>query len=446
MSKGFHDKRQELAHETQIKQALNRIKRGFKAIFGSWRKLLLLALCEAAAALLGLFMYPSAGSFLAPLTGLLVLLLTLLLLLACPIALAWAWGGPWQAGAIADDMTRAGMVNSAGEPPALESIKRDKKNTNIKVLLFDTCGLPPEEWLKNLAKMQSVLNGTILRISYGGDNRHVMVHLGPPQTELPTNITMRAFLQPVEPTKLVLGMGVLGEVTIDIKDFGHILLAGNTGSGKTVLLKSLLWQCHTKGMHVIIADFKGGVDFNNRWRERCKMCYDAEELEVILKDELAELDRRKALFREADACNIDEYNAKTGESLRRIVLGCDEAAELFDRTGLSKEQKAVVDRIERYISVIARQGRAFGLHLFLATQRPDASVIPGQIRSNLAVRICGLCDRILSELVFGSSIAATMVTPVPGRFLLNQSEYSNGTEESAYTLFQAYYFDDNMEV
>ena len=206
MSKGFHDKRQELAHETQIKQALNRIKRGFKAIFGSWRKLLLLALCEAAAALLGLFMYPSAGSFLAPLTGLLVLLLTLLLLLACPIALAWAWGGPWHAGAIADDMTRAGMVNSAGEPPALESIKRDKKNTNIKVLLFDTCGLPPEEWLKNLAKMQSVLNGTILRISYGGDNRHVMVHLGPPQTELPTNITMRAFLQPVEPTKLVLGM------------------------------------------------------------------------------------------------------------------------------------------------------------------------------------------------------------------------------------------------
>ena len=446
MNKGFNDKRQELARETRIRQGGKRALRGFKAIISSWHKLLFLGLCEAAVVLLGLLiMGITADSLLAPVVMLLTSILTLILFLACPIAHAWAWGGPWQAGKVADDMTRAGLVNSAGEPPMLESIERDKKNPNVKKMLFDTCGLPPEEWLNNLSKMESVLNGTILRINYGSDNRHVIIYLGPPQTKLPTNITMRASLQPVEPTKLLLGVSALGPVTIDVKDYGHLLLAGNTGSGKTVLLKALIWQCYAKGMRVVIADFKGGVDFGKRWSERCKICYDAEELETILKDEVAEMDRRKVLFREADACNIDEYNAKTGESLRRIVLGCDEIAELFDRTGLSKEQKAVIERIERYISVIARQGRAFGFFLFLATQRPDASVLPGQIRSNLAVRICGLCDRILSELVFGSAIATTMVTPVPGRFVLNQSEYSNGTEESAYTLFQACYFDENGE-
>lgn len=66
----------------------------------------------------------------------------------------------------------------------------------------------------------------------------------------------------------------------------------------------------------------------------------------------------------------------------------DEVAEILDKTGLTKEEKEQVTRIENRLSTIARQGRAFGIHLFLSTQRPDANILSGQIKNNIGYRIC----------------------------------------------------------
>lgn len=70
----------------------------------------------------------------------------------------------------------------------------------------------------------------------------------------------------------------------------------------------------------------------------------------------------------------------------------DEVAEILDKTGLTKEEKEQVTRIENRLSTIARQGRAFGIHLFLSTQRPDANILSGQIKNNIGYRICGRAD------------------------------------------------------
>ena len=56
-------------------------------------------------------------------------------------------------------------------------------------------------------------------------------------------------------------------------------------------------------------------------------------------------------------------------------------------------------QIETRLSTIARQGRAFGIHLILATQRPDAAIIPGQIRNNMDFRVCGRADSVLSSMI-----------------------------------------------
>ena len=81
---------------------------------------------------------------------------------------------------------------------------------------------------------------------------------------------------------------------------------------------------------------------------------------------------------------------------------------------------------------LARQGRAFGIHLILATQRPDATILTGQIRSNLDCRICGRADQVLSQIILDSTEAAERIPKdSQGRFLL-----SNGT------LFQSYWFDE----
>lgn len=70
---------------------------------------------------------------------------------------------------------------------------------------------------------------------------------------------------------------------------------------------------------------------------------------------------------------------------------------MLDKTGLEKKQKEQLGLIESSLSVIAHQGRAFGIHLILATQRPDANILPGQIRNNIDCRVCGRADTILPK-------------------------------------------------
>jgi len=82
--------------------------------------------------------------------------------------------------------------------------------------------------------------------------------------------------------------------------------------------------------------------------------------------------------------------------------------------------------------MIARQGRAFGIHLILATQRPDATILSGQIKNNVNCRICGRADTILSQIILDSTAAAEQIPKdARGRFLLHDG-----------TFFQAYWFDD----
>ena len=105
---------------------------------------------------------------------------------------------------------------------------------------------------------------------------------------------------------------------------------------------------------------------------------------------------------------------------------------MLDKTGLSIDQKEVVRKIESKLSMIARQGRAFGIHLILATQRPDANILSGQIKNNVNCRICGRADTILSQITLDSTAAAEQIPKdARGRFLLHDG-----------TLFQAYWFDD----
>ena len=212
----------------------------------------------------------------------------------------------------------------------------------------------------------------------------------------------------------------------------HFLLGGSTGSGKSVLLKLLLMQALKKGAIVCIADFKGGVDFPPIWHKQCRMCIEEESTLALLTELVDELQRRKTLLAASGQPNIDRYNEVIGEDLPRYIFACDEIAEVLDKTGLTKDQKEIVGKIEGKLSMIARQGRAFGIHLILATQRPDANILSGQIKNNVNCRICGRADTILSQIILDSTAAAEQIPKgARGRFLLHDG-----------TLFQAYWFDD----
>ena len=104
----------------------------------------------------------------------------------------------------------------------------------------------------------------------------------------------------------------------------------------------------------------------------------------------------------------------------------------MDKTGLSKDAKELVTQIEGKLSIIARQGRAFGIHLILATQRPDANILTGQIRNNIDFRVCGRADNVLSQIILDNTEAADKIPKESqGLFITHDG-----------VVFQGYLFDE----
>ena len=343
-------------------------------------------------------------------------------------------GMPFGASSISNNLHRIGFVNSAGEAPLLLSKSVDKSNDRVMILKFKTFGIPLSEWTDNQDRIESALNIHIDEMREGDDCRVVIIRCVDGENRLSDYIEWSENLLSDENFEIVLGEGYSGRVSVNIAKIPHMLIGGSTGSGKSVLLKLVLMQCVKKGAKVYIADFKGGVDFPPIWHIKCSLLTDEKNLYKVLVSITDELQNRKQILRTAGVANIGEYNRNAKKKLYRIVFACDEIAEVLDKTGLSKQQKDEILKIESELSIIARQGRAFGIHLVLATQRPDAGILNGQIRNNIDTRICGRADNVLSQIILDSTDAADLIAKSSqGRFLTNSGK-----------IFQAYWFDENI--
>lgn len=343
-------------------------------------------------------------------------------------------GMPFGASSISNNLHRIGFVNSVGEAPLLLSKSIDKNNSKIITLEFKTFGIPLSEWTDNQDRIESALNIHIDEMREGDDCRVVIIRCVDGENRLSDYIEWSENLLSDENFEIMLGEGYSGRVSVNIAKIPHMLIGGSTGSGKSVLLKLVLMQCVKKDAKVYIADFKGGVDFPSIWHTKCSLLTDEKTLHKVLVSITDELQNRKQILRTAGVANIDEYNRSAEKKLYRIVFACDEIAEVLDKTGLSKQQKDEILKIESELSIIARQGRAFGIHLVLATQRPDAAILNGQIRNNIDTRICGRADNVLSQIILDNTDASDKIAKSSqGRFLTNSGK-----------IFQAYWFDENI--
>ena len=333
---------------------------------------------------------------------------------------------------VQDQLKSIGLVNHSEEVPILKKKYNDKKNPRVTIWEFTSQGIPLKVWEDKQAAIETVLDVTIVGMENGSGKSRMILHTVPARSDLPAVIEWNDKYLSNDSFVLVLGESYIGPVTIDLTNIPHILLGGSTGSGKSVLLKLLLMQANQKGAKVCIADFKGGVDFPPVWHKECRMCFDEQSVLELLTELVDELERRKMIFAAAGQANIDRYNTAEKQDLRRYIFACDEIAEMLDKTGLTKEQKEIITKIEGKLSIIARLGRAFGIHLILATQRPDANILSGQIKNNVNCRICGRADNILSQIILDNTDAAEQIPKTArGRFILHDK-----------TVFQAYWFDD----
>ena len=340
---------------------------------------------------------------------------------------------PFGRRAAKDQLQCIGLVNHAGVAPDLLRKRRDRDNPRVTIWEFRNNSIPLQEWEKRQAAIETALGLTIVKLTYAKGKSRVLVYAVPAGDDLPEKLEWKDSCLSPDSFVLTLGKSYTGPVTVNLTHIPHILLGGSTGSGKSVLLKLLLMQSLRKGAEVYIADFKGGVDFPQVWHEKCRMCFTEEDLLYTLDQLAAVLEYRKKVFKELSCPNIDAYNATTANDLPRLIFACDEVAEVLDRTGADSERKKLLSQIESRLSTIARQGRAFGIHLILATQRPDATIIPGQIRNNMDFRVCGRADSVLSQIILDNTSAAEQIPKdARGRFITGDG-----------TVFQGYLFDEN---
>lgn len=339
-------------------------------------------------------------------------------------------GTPLSAKRIEKCLYSVGFKDKSGETPVLLSRYKEAK---AEVFEFYSPTIPLNEFEKKCTDIETALNVCIVSINSGKDFQHVIIKTVSANNELPDKIEWNNALLPDKDGELLLGESQIDKVTADLKVTPHILIGGSSGSGKSVLLKLVLMQCIEKGYDVYIADFKGGVDFCGIWKRKCNIITQQEKLINRLEYIVEELNSRKQLFLDCKCANIEQYSKLTDCDFHRIIFACDEVAELLDKTGLDKESKSEVAKIESLLSTIARQGRAFGIHLILATQRPDADILKGQIKSNIDFRICGRADKVLSQIILDNSDGAEKIPKdKQGVFLTNTG-----------ALFKAYYFDDS---
>ena len=341
-----------------------------------------------------------------------------------------ALGIPSDIKNVYDGLRRIGFVNSLDEIPTL--FARYKENKFI-IYEFKNCNIPLIEWDKQRIYLDTCFNNKkVVRVEYGKTSEYILVYTIRQDIALPSKIDWNDEYLLHNNAILVLGERYDGLTTLDLTKNSHTLIAGSTNSGKSALLKLILKQCSDKHFSVYIVDMKGGLDYQAIWRKKCKLVFTENDMLNVLSELIEIMNTRTQLFLEANCENIDSYNTTTGNNLPRIIFAVDELAEVLDKKGASKERKEQISSIEAKLFTLARLSRAVGIHLILATQRPSADILDGQIKGNMDIHICGKADEILSNIILGNTSAATEIPKdCQGRFLTNTGE-----------LFQAYYFND----
>ena len=178
-----------------------------------------------------------------------------------------------------------------------------------------------------------------------------------------------------------IGVDMYGNnIYTDLVDAPHMLIAGTTGSGKSVEVKSIVTQLlksnSQDNLHMTMIDPKQ-VEFMvyNRLNN-VDVVTSAEDAMNVLSDLCDEMDIRSEILKNAHISNIEEYNGKMNYEI--VVI--DEFSDL-----MSRDYK---NDTLNYVLRLAQMGRFCGIHLIIATQHPLATIIPTSIRGNLPVKIC----------------------------------------------------------
>lgn len=251
-----------------------------------------------------------------------------------------------------------------------------------------------------------------------------------------------AFKNASSKLSVALGKDIGGNVVIgDIAKFPHVLIAGSTGSGKSVcintIITSILYKARPDEVKLIMIDPKVvelGV-YNGIPHLLIPVVTDPKKAAGALNWAVGEMMRRYALFAETGTRNLKGYNEhiekEDGERLPQIVIIIDELADLM---------MVAAKEVEDYICRLAQLARAAGIHLIIATQRPSVDVITGLIKANVPSRIAfavssgvdsrTILDKVGAEKLLGKGDMLYHPTGLPNAQRVQGAFVSDGEIEN----------------
>ncbi len=242
------------------------------------------------------------------------------------------------------------------------------------------------------------------------------------------SITHIEDIQKIPTLTFVIGKTRAKQLTTTLQKVPHLMVAGQTGGGKSTFLRGLITTLYLNNKDFIftLIDLKGGLEFQTFENlPRIKVIPAVTQAVSQLQHLEDTLKERMDLLKYNDCKDVDAYlnvpadkrkstaRMDSSKSLGRHVLVIDEAAEMFlagSHAGTKEIQTA-----RRALSQIARQGRSVGVHLVIATQRPDAKALDPQVKANLTGVICFQMLNDASSITVLGVGRATELPAIPGR-------------------------------
>lgn len=292
-------------------------------------------------------------------------------------------------------------------------------------LRLGTVGLPKSHFDKAKEYIESGLHVSIDQFK---DNRHSgTIDIVYSHFEMPRLVHLYE-IDSLPGYCFVVGETRGGRIIESLREVPHLLIAGASGGGKSTFLRQFISTLYLNNEHCqfTLIDLKGGLEFQLfEDLNRAKVMPDLSSALSALEGFEEKLHGRMALLRANGVKDIDAYfsipkdrrkivSEFSSSSLDRHIIIIDEAAEMLmagDRASGSDVQRA-----RRILGQISRQGRAVGIHLVVATQRPDTKAIDSQVKANLQGTLCFAMPNDMSSItVLGNGRATDLPGDAKGR-------------------------------
>lgn len=294
------------------------------------------------------------------------------------------------------------------------NILEKKEFENQVVEIIDT-NIPLVKWQQKSEELKMLYKSNNIEI---GTNEDMQIIIKTSSYIVPKMIEWEdKFLQP--DNVYVIGVKTKNGdyLTFDVDINSHSLICGLTNSGKTVILKCIIWQSILKGHVNYGFDFKKGVAMQF-FKDYIEVVTDLREALIVLEFIHKEVNKRLDLFLKYRVEDIKQFRSKVKSiELAEMNLFFDEVSAMLTH-GINKAENKLRDKCAWYIEDLSKLARCTGIHLWLSTQRLDSTVMKsGQTKNNLDNVICGALNKVSSTTVLGNIEASMITREIKGRFL-----------------------------